>query len=153
MQDVPTGTLIDGTTSWNTVSESALALWNPFLNDVGFSVVRESTEARAQGNNVNNVFWDDDVYGEPFGEDVLAITLSSFFTTENTYAETDVIFNTAFSWDSYRGDERPGVVDLRRVALHEFGHAIGLDHPDENGQSVAAIMNSRNSDIDSPPGG
>ena len=148
MQDVPTGTLIDGATSWNTVSESALALWNPFLNDVAFSVVRESTEARAQGNNVNNVFWDDDVYGEPFSEDTLAVTLSSFFTSDNAYAETDVIFNIAFSWDSYRGDARPGSVDLRRVALHEFGHAIGLGHPDENGQSVAAIMNSRNSDLD-----
>ena len=35
------------------------------------------------------------------------------------------------------------------MAIHEFGHAIGLGHPDENGQSVAAIMNSLNSDIDS----
>jgi hypothetical protein len=35
------------------------------------------------------------------------------------------------------------------VALHEFGHVVGLSHPDQNGQSVTAIMNSRISNIDS----
>jgi hypothetical protein len=34
------------------------------------------------------------------------------------------------------------MVDFRRVALHAFGHLLGLTHPDLNGQSVAAIMNS-----------
>ena len=31
---------------------------------------------------------------------------------------------------------------LRRLLLHEFGHAVGLGHPDDAGQNVAAIMNS-----------
>ena len=102
MQDVPTGTLVDGSASWNAVSETALGLWNPFLNDVGFSVVRESAEARARGNDVNNVFWGADVYGEPFGDSTLAITLSSFLRPITRMQRRDVIFNTAFTWDSYR---------------------------------------------------
>ena len=39
-------------------------------------------------------------------------------------------------------------MDLHRVAIHEFGHFWGLDHPDERGQMVPAIMNSAVSSID-----
>ena len=35
-----------------------------------------------------------------------------------------------------------GLGSIRRLLLHEFGHAVGLDHPDEAGQDVDAIMNS-----------
>jgi hypothetical protein len=40
------------------------------------------------------------------------------------------------------------VYDFHRIAIHEFGHTLGLNHPDEFGQSVVAIMNSRISDTD-----
>src|SRR5205814_4543003 len=38
-----------------------------------------------------------------------------------------------------------GPIDFHRVALHEFGHTLGLDHPDQAQpkQIVNAIMNSR----------
>jgi hypothetical protein len=62
--------------------------------------------------------------------------------------ETDVIFNNARSWNSYRGPQQGSTFDLRRVALHEFGHVLGLHHPDEIGQSVLAIMNSIIAELD-----
>ena len=33
---------------------------------------------------------------------------------------------------------------FRRILLHEFGHVVGLGHPDEAGQNVVAIMNGTN---------
>ena len=70
----------------------------------------------------------------------------AFLTGE--IVEADVVFNSGVDWGIYEGPQRGGVIDSYRVAVHEFGHVLGLDHPDEHGQVVSAIMNSRASDID-----
>src|SRR5205085_7243570 len=64
------------------------------------------------------------------------------------------IFNTAVKFNSYRGPiqsaprTRQAIYDCPRVALREFGHSLGLAHPDEHGQNVVALMNSIISDLD-----
>ena len=47
------------------------------------------------------------------------------------------------------GNPDTRVYDIHRVFLHEFGHVLGLDHPDDYVQKVVAIMNSVISDLDS----
>ena len=46
----------------------------------------------------------------------------------NLKTEADVIFNSAQPFDSYRGALRYSgssrIADLRRVAIHEFGHVL-----------------------------
>ena len=143
----PTTTLLDGSRDWDSVAESALATWNPYLNGVLFSSVRDGA-AIASGNRVNTASFADDVFGEPFGSGVLAVTQTFYSPRTNTITEADVVFNRARTWNSYRGSLRSGSIDFRRVALHEFGHVIGLDHPDDHNQSVVAVMNSRVSSVD-----
>jgi hypothetical protein len=140
------GTLSDGQTSWGAVAEDAINIWNAQLNNVHINVVRDSTTPRGDGDGVNHVWFDSTQFGRSFGSSTLAVCY--YWWTGTRRVEADTTFNTAFSWNSYRGNQRGSVYDFRRVAIHEFGHALGLLHPDENGQNVSAIMNSVISNID-----
>ena len=145
------GALINGCSSWGCAAERALGDWNQFLNRLQFSAVRGSSVPIEDGNLLNNVFYADDVFGEPWDRGTLAVTLLSFVGTR--LIETDVLFNTTFDWNAYDGPLRAAsaggtLQDFQRVALHEFGHVLGLDHPDQFGQNVDAIMNSTISDTD-----
>ncbi len=146
-----TSALSDGSASWGASAEDALTIWNSYIASTHFAVVRDSTAAKAQGNRQNNVFFSSNVYGSAWGSGVLAVTLTYSSSASQT-TECDVLFNSNLSWDSYRGALRFGtsgtVFDFHRVALHEFGHVLGLDHPDQGGQSVVAMMNSRISNLD-----
>lgn len=141
--------LTDGSANFNAAATSALSTWNGYLNRSRFAAVNGTAGRGSDGDLVNQVFFDSTYYGSSFGRDTLAITTR--WTLGGTQrVEADVVFNTAFQWDSYRGNVRSSNVwDIRRVALHEFGHALGLDHPDEKGQNVVALMNSVLGNLDS----
>jgi hypothetical protein len=139
--------LQDGFQSFNESAADALATWNQHLAHMKFRWILGSALPQSETDADNSVFFSNTVYGDTFGSNVLAITLIS--TRGSVITETDVIFNTAESWDSYRGPQQGDVFDFHRVALHEFGHVLGLDHPDDSGQRVTALMNSRIGSLDS----
>lgn len=145
------GPLLDGHASWGASAEDALNLWSAQIATSKFAIVRDSTATQAARNRVNNVFFSNSIYGEAWGSGVLAVTLT-YSNSAGQSTECDVIFNSTIGWDSYRGSLRysssGAVYDFHRVALHEFGHVLGLDHPDQAGQSVAAVMNSRITNLD-----
>ncbi len=146
--------LDDGFATWDDSAANALALWNAHLEVVQFANVLHSSTAKASGDGINSVFFSNSVFGDSFGGDTLAVTVVLY--DQDTYLvsrEADVVVNEAFSFNSYRGALKPGsatsrVYDIHRVFLHEFGHVLGLDHPDELGESVVAIMNSVISNLD-----
>jgi hypothetical protein len=142
----PPKPLIDGSASFNQSAQNALNIWNPNLAHLTFSSVLRSPVVPESGDDENSAFFAADVFGDDFGSGVLAVTMLSF--RGDTFEEADTVFNSAITWDSYRGVLNPSVIDFRRVAIHEFGHTLGLDHPDDKGQHVVAIMNSHVSDID-----
>jgi len=134
--------LSDGLT-FNTSAAAAAEAWNEVLGAVRLQTVF-ATGTAAERNGRNEMVFANNVFGQEFDTNTVAVATS--FRTGNERTESDIIFKASETWDSYRGPRRAGVIDIQRVALHEIGHLLGLDHPDEAGQTVAAVMNSRISD-------
>ena len=137
---------------WDDAAEDAARRWNAAGSQFRFRIQSPSRPAEptcdsTNVDRVNTVVWADTQCGEAFGEATLAVT-HNWFRTTGELLDSDVHFNANKDWTTYSGPERSYAIDFHRVAIHEFGHVLGLDHPDEHGQLVNAIMNSKAGDTD-----
>jgi len=101
--------------------------------------------------NDNPVVFRSSFCGQSF-QDIIELTNNCFDPNSGAMFTAPVFVNSTVPWSSYDGPIMFGtngqaINDIKRVLLHEFGHVLGLDHPDDHGQNVAAIMNSHESDL------
>lgn len=160
----PGGQLSNGTFSWDENAAGAAFDWNnigtrfqfsprvgeAFLDPCGPQGPQHACPNTGPIGN-NPVYFTPTICGRGFG-DALALTVNCFDRAARDMVNAPVFVRQGERWDAYDGPLRGGVVDLRRVLGHEFGHVLGLLHPDDDGQNVVALMNSRIGNIDRPQG-
>jgi PKD repeat protein len=136
---------------WDEAFETAMSKWTE-ATVFDFYIVRGIYVDPCQNPNYNpeknGVKFSSTCCGDEWGSTTLAIE-KSWYRNDIT-KQSGIIFNDNKDWKVYSGNwKKPGydwINDFRRVAVHELGHTIGLDHEDD----VPAIMGTYAGDIEDP---
>ena len=91
----------------------------------------------------NGVVFAETSCSNAFGSTTLAVQQTWFSGANAT--KTGTVFNNNKQWDLYTGSWT-GVAEFRRVAVHELGHGLGLDHTLVSG----AIMRATSGNTEIP---
>jgi hypothetical protein len=131
---------------WNNAFVQAMQYWN-LLSNFAFTNVNgyaDPCEEPLFGGADTGWEFRYDNCGAAFGRGTLAVNF--MWSSGNRILQAGTVFNANQVWDVHSGSNG-NYNDFRRVAAHELGHALGLDH--ENVKT--ALMNPYYSDgIETP---
>jgi hypothetical protein len=145
LSNPPAFPLSDGSTSWEQVFTASANIWNAVMANMRLTTSPSPATNLGTEDGINEAYFGTSVGG--FNLDSNTLGLTAFYSDGTTIFEADIAFNSNFPWNSYRGPLLSnGVIDFRRVAIHEIGHVLGLD--DINGTNPPAIMDLVISNID-----
>ena len=138
---------------YDTSAAAAMEEWNAVGTALQWGLGSVAAQPCNSGDHINSAGWRATTCDNTAFGDAIAVTKRSYEKIGDTwyFADADIVVDNTQHWDPhYDGPLRNDhTQDFRRVILHELGHALGLDHPDDAGQTVTAIMNSKISAIDS----
>ena len=121
---------------WADAAIAALRAWNEAASGAQFSWTLSSSASAAAGcgqsDGVHTVGWSSSPCVGDWTENLVAIT-PHWVSSSGTIVDADVIFKFDEGWSAS---------DFERAATHEFGHVLGLSHPDELGRNATAVMGS-----------
>ncbi|MBL4580238.1 MAG: matrixin family metalloprotease [Gammaproteobacteria bacterium] len=143
--------------TWNDAFKRSMAAWSDVsvFDFVALDDYIDPCISRGEGlfgDESTGVDFGATVCGSEFGENTLAITLTAGqclnpqCTGGFSITDADIIFNSSETWDVYTGPLRfDGTSEFERVALHELGHALGLNHSNENSAIMRAFVSDTSS--------
>ncbi len=143
----PSVVLIDGSLDYSKSFANAMSLWNEQMRDFQMTWTEVPDGTPSNNNNDTEASMRTDLYGNNFGSGTLAVTFLNY--SNGQMHEADVVFNVAakYKFNSYRGASSEALAsgeDFHRIALHEIGHVLGLDHSTD----TEAIMYKNANNLD-----
>ena len=120
--------------TWNPGAEDALFRWNDigassfdfFFNNSNHDHCDRGTACI--GTDGNACEWDDFSNGDCDGSPSTALAVTKLNWLID-FCNADVLFNNQYSWTTSARDwTTNSPFEFNTVAIHEFGHALGLDH-------------------------